>query len=263
MRRFILPSVIIVSAFVLMSIVVSKREREGIMSNKIQQTASSSFPSPTDVYFPVSSDEIFTPSPSTKKEILEHNVLFDVPFVVQAPRHNWNDIIYQNACEEAAVLMAMHWVQGRPLTSEEAYVEIKKLSDYSQEKYGFHLDQAAEDVARLIRDYYDYENVEYRDDIKTQDIKEELMKGNLVLVPVNGRKLGNPFFTAPGPTEHMLVIKGYDVEKKEFISNDSGIGKGNGYRYEEGVLDGALQRYPSGYHGAITEIKKVMIIVSK
>lgn len=201
--------------------------------------------------------------PENKKPITEQNVLLDVPFIVQAPRHNWKDPVYQNACEEAVVLMAMRWVQGKPLSSEEAFVEIQKISDFSKAHYGFYLDQSAEDLTKLMRDYFQYSNVRYQAKIETADIKNELSKGNLVLVPVNGQKLGNPYFTQPGPTEHMLLIKGYDVKTDEFITNDPGIGKGNGYRYKESVINGALQEYPSGYRGKIIEIKKVMIVVMK
>ncbi|MDO8512594.1 MAG: C39 family peptidase [bacterium] len=191
------------------------------------------------------------------------SVLFDVPFIVQAPRHNWKDPVYQNACEEASILMAMRWVEGKSLTSEEAFVEIQKISDYSKAHYGFYLDQSAEDLAKLMRDYFKYPNVRYQANIQTVDIKAELFKGNLVLVPVNGQKLGNPYFTQPGPTEHMLVIKGYDVGTGEFITNDPGIGKGNGYRYKEKILFEAIRKYPSGYKEEIIKIEKVMIVVER
>lgn len=191
------------------------------------------------------------------------SVLFDVPFIVQAPRHNWKDPVYQNACEEAVALMAMRWVQGKPLTNEEAFTEIQKISDYSKAHYGFYLDQSAEDLAKLMREYFQYPNVRFQANIQIADIKNELTIGNLVLVPANGQKLGNPYFTQPGPTEHMLLIKGYDANTKEFITNDPGVGKGNGYRYKEGVLFEAIRKYPSGYKEKIENVEKVMIVVSK
>lgn len=191
------------------------------------------------------------------------NILFDVPFIVQAPRHNWKNPVYQNGCEEAVILMAIRWVQGRSLTSEEAFTEIQKISDYSKLHYGFYLDQGADDLAKLMRDYFKYPNVRYETNIQTADIISELRKGNLVLVPANGQKLGNPYFTPPGPTEHMLLIKGYDAKTNEFITNDPGVGKGNGYRYKENVLFDAIRKYPSGYKEKINAIEKVMIVVEK
>ncbi len=197
--------------------------------------------------------------PKTERRRVEQ----EVPFTVQAPRHNWKDIDFQNACEEAVVLMAMRWVYNQSLTADEAYVEIAELSEYSQRKYGFHLDQAALDVARLMKDYFGHRNIRVVEDVNKNDIVTELYKGNIVLAPVNGRKLNNPYFTQPGPIQHFLLIKGYDPETKVFITNDPGIGKGNGYRYPEDVLEEALRQYPTGYHEPITKVEKVMIVVGK
>ena len=194
---------------------------------------------------------------------VESSIVQNVPFIVQAPRHNWKDPVYQNACEEAVILMAMRWVQEKPLSNEEAFTEIQKISDYSKDHYGFYLDQSAEELAKLMREYFKYPNVRYLANIQIADIKAELFKGNLVLVPVNGQKLGNPYFTQPGPTEHMVLIKGYDVKTNEFITNDPGIGKGNGYLYKEAVIDRALRMYASGYKEEIKNIEKVMIVVKK
>lgn len=214
----------------------------------------------------VRATKLFSPTPllPPKPTPLQiKSVLFNVPFIVQAPRHNWKDPVYQNACEEAVILMAMRWVQGKPLTNDEAFTEIQKISDYSEAHYGFYLDQSAEDLARLMRDYFQYQNVRYQTNIQVIDIVSELQKGNLVLVPANGQKLGNPYFTPPGPTEHMLLIKGFDAKTKEFITNDPGIGKGNGYRYKEDVLYNAIRKYPSGYKEKIIKVEKAVIVVEK
>jgi len=260
MRSFTFIGIIFIVCIAIV-IVTIRRSGNEFTNNGIQQTYQSLAPKNTATNMPV----VFSPVilQPIKKEPIEQDILFDVPFIVQAPRHNWKDPVYQNACEEAAILMAMRWAEGRTLTSEEAFIEIQKISDFSKAHYGFYLDQSAEDLTVLMRDYFKYSNVSYRNDIQIVDIRTELKKGNLVLVPVNGQKLGNPYFTQPGPTEHVLVIKGYDTKTKEFITNDSGVGKGNGYRYKEQVLDKALQSYPSGYREKITKIEKVMIVVEK
>ena len=59
----------------------------------------------------------------------------------------------------------------------------------------------------------------------------------------------------------MLVVTGYDAEKKEFITNDPGTRKGAGYRYPEQVLFDAIREYPTGKHVPITINRKAMIIV--
>ncbi|OGC46748.1 MAG: hypothetical protein A3A94_01915 [Candidatus Portnoybacteria bacterium RIFCSPLOWO2_01_FULL_43_11] len=189
------------------------------------------------------------------------NILLEVPFTSQAPSGNWQDIIFQNACEEASILMAMSWVRGETLTKEEAEKEIKAISDFELKTYGDFHDRSAADTAQLIRDYFDYDNIEVMENISASDIKTELTEGNLVIVPVNGQKMNNPFYTPPGPIEHMLVIIGYDTQTKEFITNDSGTKRGEKYRYSESILEAALKDYKTGFHEPLEEIKKVMIVV--
>ena len=80
---------------------------------------------------------------------------------------------------------------------------------------------------------------------------------------MNGQKLGNPFFTAPGPERHMLVVIGYDPEKLEFITNDPGTRQGEAYRYPVNVLWLAIRDYPTGDHEPITEVVKKMIVIGR
>lgn len=192
---------------------------------------------------------------------LVQNILLEVPFASQAPFANWQDDIFQNACEEASILMAIRWVEGKSLTKEEAEKEIRAISEFELKTYGHYHDRSAADTAQLIKDYFNYENIEVVDNIDIDDIKRELGYGNLVITPVNGQKMNNPFYTPPGPLEHMLVIIGYDSKSKEFITNDPGTRHGEKFRYPEAVLEAALRDYLTGRHEPFEEIKKVMIVV--
>lgn len=195
----------------------------------------------------------------------EKDILLNVPFAAQAPLGNWEDPMQQNGCEEVSVIMAMAWINGKEkLVPEEVINEIRKISNYELEKYGGYMDTNAEDtVIRIFKGYYNYEKVEAIYDIDTEDIKKELYKGNLVIVPANGRILDNPNYTPPGPETHMLPIIGYDVAKKEFITNDGGTRQGKNFRYKEYLIEEAILDYPTGNHEPITEIIKAMIVVKK
>ncbi len=189
-------------------------------------------------------------------------ILFDVPFTAQAPFGNWEDDRQEHGCEEAVVLMAMRFVENRELTLEEAEREIIAISEYELKNYGnFHDTSAKDTVERILKGYFKYEKTEIRYNIGAEDIKEELKKGNLVITPVNGQKLGNPFYTPPGPIEHQILIIGYDSKTKEFITNDPGTKMGAGFRYKESILENALQDYPTGFKEPITDIIKAMIVV--
>jgi len=209
---------------------------------------------------------VFETSVSESNEVQElstisKSTLLDVPFTSQAPSAQWSDVVYQNACEEAVIVMTMRWAKGTSLTKEGAEIEIAAIADFQQKTYGHFHDRSASDTAQLIMDYYGYLNIEFQFDIGIDDIKRELAKGNALIVPVNGQKLGNPFYTPPGPIEHMVVVVGYDSETKEFITNDPGTKRGEQFRYPEDVLDAALRDYATGFHEPITQINRVMIIV--
>lgn len=200
----------------------------------------------------------------TEKIIEEKNVLLEVPFISQAPFANWSDARKQDGCEEVAVIMAMAWVMGEKLTPQKADDKINEISAFEEREIGtFHDTNANDTVEIIFKGFYQYNNIEVRHDITKEDIKQELFKGNLVIVPTDGQLLNNPNYTPPGPTTHNLVVIGYDVISKEFITNDPGTRNGEKYRYDEDVLENALLDYPTGFHEKVEEIKTAMIIIKK
>lgn len=192
------------------------------------------------------------------------SVLLTVPFTSQAPLGNWSDPWQETGCEEAAAVMAMGWVYGKNLTPEEALAELTAISKYEVKQYGIAYDSSTQDtVSHIFNGYFKYTNVEQRKHIGVDDVKNELSRGNLVILPVNGRKLNNPYFTPPGPIEHVVVIIGYDDATEEFITHDPGTRHGAEYRYPYNVLDAAIQDYPTGAPVPIQTIEKNMIVVKK
>ena len=210
-----------------------------------------------EVEKPVQSEEVKT------EKAPQSSLLKDVPFTVQAPFGEWNIATFQNGCEEAALVMAVHWLSGEPLTKEIAKQEIIALARFGDKKHGQSIDTSAADTEKFFKEYYNITTSEVRTDITLTDIQEALATGALVIVPMDGRKLQNPNYKQPGPTTHMLVVIGYDAEKKEFITHDSGTRNGKGYRYQEEILYEAIRDYPTGDHLPIKGIHKDMIVVRK
>lgn len=184
-----------------------------------------------------------------------------VPFASQAPFSDWSDPRQQDGCEEASIFMAWHWINGTTFTTTEALRGILALSRYSEETFKTFHDTSAIDTAKMLTDFYGYAAVTVRRDITTDDIRDELAKGNLVLIPADGTKLGNPNFKQPGPPEHMLVIKGYDAAKDQFITNDPGTRLGEGYRYSTAAIARSLRDYPTGFKDPNPNPRTAMIIV--
>ncbi|NCP17266.1 hypothetical protein CO134_03545 [Candidatus Kuenenbacteria bacterium CG_4_9_14_3_um_filter_39_14] len=196
-------------------------------------------------------------------KILTAITVLDVPFTPQAPHGEWDNPIYQDACEETSALMAIYWLRGKSLTKTEANRKIVDLANWQTENYGEYRDTSAADtVERIFKGYFGYEDVQAKKNISLQDIIDESQKGKLVIVPANGRALANPYYTAPGPERHNLVIRGYDQATDEFITNDPGTSRGELYRYRSAVLFNAIRDYSTGYHLPIEGIEKNMIVVS-
>jgi len=204
----------------------------------------------------------------TNGVIVETNTnttLLNIPFTVQAPYGNWNDERLEDGCEEASALMAIKWTQNaQSISQQEANDTILAVSDYLLKTYGEYRDISAVDAVNWIyKDYFNYQKVAFKQGVSRADIIAELEKGNAVIAPMNGQLLNNPYFTQPGPRQHMLVIRGYDPVKDEFITNDPGTRHGELYRYDSTLLFNAIRNYPTGYQGAFNTIKKDIIVVWK
>ncbi len=189
---------------------------------------------------------------------LPKRVLLDVPFTSQAPYANWKEP-YQDACEEAAVVMAAAWSRQRPLTKKIANTMIRNLVAYQIKTSGDYKDTNAEQTAKLARDFYKL-NTRVQYDVTHKEIRAELARGNIVIAPMAGRLLKNPYYTPPGPIYHMLTFIGYDDTTKELIANDAGTRRGKQYRYAYTTIDNALHDW-TGSKKTITKGRAAMIVV--
>ena len=188
----------------------------------------------------------------------------NVPFTTQAPFGNWSDLRQEDGCEEASSLMAIRWARGQSLTAAEALQQITGASDYILNKYGEYRDVSPLDTVNwIIKDYFAYPKAAVKYNASLADIIAELDKGNLVLAPMNGQLLHNPYYTAPGPVNHMLVIRGYDPEKKTFITNDPGTRHGELYEYDAQLLYSSIRAYLTGNLEPVSTVKKDVIVVWK
>lgn len=191
-------------------------------------------------------------------------VNYDVPFTAQAPTGDWSDERQQDGCEEASALMAMAWVKGEGITNAHALEQIIALSDYEQAQYGEFRDISLADIKQWIfEDYFKYSKIEHQKNISAEDIITALQDNSVVLLPLQGQRLGNPYFSPPGPERHMLLVKGYDPKTGEFITNDPGTRRGADYRYSVATIMNAILVYPTGHHEPANESLKEMLVVKK
>ncbi|HCI04047.1 MAG: C39 family peptidase [Candidatus Peribacteraceae bacterium] len=180
----------------------------------------------------------------------------NVPFSPQAPHANWDDP-YQEACEEIALIMGHYFLEGLELTPEIADKEILDLVKW-EEEHGYPEDVTLEQLNQIGCEYYKDCTNFVINQVTTESIKEELAKGNPIIIPAAGRRLLNPYFSGDGPWYHMLVVKGYD--RNEFITNDPGTKRGKGYKYKYNVLVNAIHDW-TGIKEEIGLGQKKMLVI--
>ncbi len=231
-------------------------------------------------------------------EKLPKAVKYKVPFTTQAPFSKWDEL-HEESCEEAGLIMLKYYNDERgkntvsadrepgilpsdkkversglsKIPKVEAEGEIQKLVKYQIKKYGDYFDTDVRITKEIGEDFYGLKNLKIIENFTVQDLKKELARGNIVLVPTAGRELGNPNFTPPGPLYHNLVITGYDDKQTMdsvghkvrgvFITNDPGTRRGQNYKYNQKVLYKAIHDFPGDVNKILEGEKRAIVLVSE
>lgn len=191
-----------------------------------------------------------------KEVVIPAELNLAIPFTSQAPLTNW-DALHEEACEEASILMAARFLDGRGIAdTSDAENAILTIVGVGETDLDFGVSITAAQTVTLLETIYPDLTGEVIYDFTWDDVKGALAQGYPVLVPAAGRELGNPNFTAPGPVYHMLVIKGYTADY--VITNDPGTRKGADYTYTYDTLYNAIHDWNDGQ---VTTGQKAMIIV--
>jgi len=194
------------------------------------------------------------PSNTTDEVVMPQEFNLVVPFIVQAPTGNW-DLPYQEACEEAAIIMLHYYWQGNDLATELADQEINNLVNWQNENRGDYKDTTIEQTAKIVEDYWGYET-EIINNPSPGIIKEKIFQGYPIVAPFYGQGLGNPYYSGEGPLYHMMVIKGYSEDK--FITNDPGTRRGADYVYDIEIIMSAMHDWNDGQ--VATGAARILII---
>ncbi|MBL7054122.1 C39 family peptidase [Patescibacteria group bacterium] len=176
-----------------------------------------------------------------EEEFFEQSINLSVPFVSQSPFAKWDDI-HNEACEEASLIIANHWLSQTELTKEKADKIILSAVKWQQDNWGGHYDLNVANTIDLAREYFGIKKIYYTFVEGINDIKRELNKGNIILAPMAGRVLDNKYYRNPGPAYHMLVVKGYN--SKEVITSDPGTKRGEDFKYSYTNFLEAIHDWP-------------------
>ena len=184
---------------------------------------------------------------STTETVYPKAIHLAVPFLSQAPKQDWS-MPYQEACEEASVIMVDAFLRGRtkvfaPTEGDKAILDFIawQQARYSPEK----IDATAAEVKEMSEAYFSGRKATVFPIKTAEDIKKWLAKSVPVIVPANGKTLANPNFRGGGPIYHMLVIKGYTADGT-WITNDPGTRKGESFLYTRDNLLSSIHDWNGG-----------------
>ena len=184
-----------------------------------------------------------------------------VAFLPQAPHKNW-DMPYQEACEEASMLMVQAYFASAPktFTPDTGDAAILAFVEWQAKQFGAEVvDLTAAQVVEAIEGYMPELEAEVKPVRNAKDIQRELVAGNPVILPANGKTLANPRFRNGGPRYHMLVIKGYLADGR-WITNDPGTQFGENFLYPQDNLVDSARDWNGG---DVPNGEPVMIVVKK
>lgn len=169
----------------------------------------------------------------------------DVPFTSQAPEGDWSQP-WQDACEEAAVLMLDAYYKEYGLSPLFAKDELVKMVDWEEGVHGW----GRSIELTKIQAVYEWfageraQKTEILENPTVDELKQFIANGHPVLVVADGKVLPNPHFQNGGPEYHALIIRGYTEDS--FITNDPGTRFGENFVYAYDDLMNAIRDWNGG-----------------
>lgn len=243
--------------------IINNSDKEiNLFNNEVEELENLKIIKEEDFLITTSSIKITENLVQNDEKVLPKEFLLKVPFTSQAPEKNWEQP-WQDACEEAALLMLDAYYKNYNLSPLFSRDEILKIVKWEEEQeWGTSIE--IEKIKKLAEEYFGLNKKNNEESRKfiilenptVEDIKKSLVAGNPVLVVADGKVLPNPHFRNGGPVYHALIIKGYT--ETEFITNDPGTQFGESFKYKYNDLLKAVHDWNKG---KVKEGKKVILFI--
>lgn len=165
----------------------------------------------------------------------------NISFTSQAPEGDWSEPWY-NDCEEVSIVMVDSFYNKKTLTPSVAKNEILRIIGIKEKEFGPSLEEDADEMVSLINNYLNSNwKAQIAENPTIEQMKKEIDNGHPIIMPVDGRKLNNRYYTTTH--YHVFAISGYDDGKKMFIAQDPGTYRGHDYQYSYAVIENAMHDY--------------------
>ena len=186
-------------------------------------------------------------------------VRLSVPFTPQAPHADWSEL-YNEACEEASLLMVDAFYENTTFTPDSADLQIVDFVNWQTEQ-GYAYDIATADIEDITPLYLDRKAYIYKgSEVTVENLKALLAAGYPIIIPAAGQNLGNPYFSGDGPPYHMLVLTGYD--NTVFYTNDPGTRRGEGFTYSHETIMNTIHDW-TGSKETIEQGEKAVVVLGR
>ncbi|MCH7759206.1 C39 family peptidase [Patescibacteria group bacterium] len=227
------------------SLQITKESIDVKLEERPEQVSKASEPAVTEPFVQENQEqdlvEELTKNSSEISKQIKLSVDLLVPFTSQSPFDQWDDL-HNRAYEEAVLIMARHWLNNQKLDQELANQEILDSVQWQEENWGGQYNLSISNTVTLARQYFNLKKIYFTSISSLDDIKYQLSKGNLVITPMAGRILKNPYYQRPGPVYHMVVVKGYN--NQEIITHDPGTSQGEDFSYANDIFLESIHDWP-------------------
>lgn len=177
------------------------------------------------------------------------------PFYAQAPLGNW-DYPWQEACEEASVLLAANEYFGHQWTVQQFNQQILEIVAWENKTFGDYKHTTMAQTSQMLNQYLKLDTkIHENPDLST--IKQILADGHFIILPFAGKEVGNPYYNNGGPNYHVILAKGYTAND-ELITHDVGTKHGENYVYDWATIDAALHDYSDPIDSGAKRIIEVL-----
>ncbi len=167
----------------------------------------------------------------------------DIPYTSQAPERKWIDP-WEDACEEASILMLDAYYKGYGLSPLFAKDEIQKMIAWEGER-AWYKSISIQKVVQLYEHFFPKgKHPRIVEHPTVKQIKEFIKNGTPVLVVADGKTLPNKWYSNGGPEYHALIIRGFTEDA--FITNDPGVNRGKNFAFPIDALMNSIHDWNNG-----------------